>query len=403
MEAKELEAKLTGISVDLEKFFAKHADEVKTQGAASAETKSALEKLGNDWKETSARLLAIEQKIVARGAGGGGGEETKSVGEMVVESEGFKAMQKGAKDSGKLNLGHLYKTNIVNATGQNQPLVPDMRVPGILTPGLRRLTVRDLLAQNRTSSNLVQFVKETAFTNNAASQTSEGASKAESAMTFSLSNAPVQTLAHFIPASRQILDDAPALQDYINTRLMFGLKLVEEDQLLNGTGAGTSLNGLINQATVMTTTGAVTATDTYIDTIRRAKTQVTDSFFEPDGVIINPHDWETIQLTKTAGTASSGQYIYSFPRDTAGTFGQVDTMWGMNVVSTPAMAQGQFLVGAFKLAAAIWDRTDATIEVSREHASFFIQNLVAILVEERLALTVFRPLALIYGGFPFGS
>jgi hypothetical protein len=51
----------------------------------------------------------------------------------------------------------------------------------------------------------------------------------------------------------------------------------------------------------------------------------------------------------------------------------------------------------------IWDRNDATIEVSREHASFFIQNMAAILVEERLGLTVFRSEALIYGGFPGGS
>jgi HK97 family phage major capsid protein len=398
-ELKELLAKQDG---EIKTWMAKHDEEQKTLGKASKDTIAALEKLGTEWKETSARLLAIEQKLTA--PNGGPGERPKSIGEMVVESDGFKAVQKGAKESGKLSIGHAWKTNIVNATGQNQPLVPDMRVAGIITPGLRRLTVRDILPQNRTSSNLVQFVKEASFTNNAAMQTAEGASKAESAMTFSLSNAPVQTLAHFIPASRQILDDAPALQDYINNRLMFGLKLVEEDQLLNGNGTGTNLNGLIAQSTVMTTTGAVTATDTFIDTIRRAKTQVANSFFEPDAVIINPADWETIQLTKTAGTASSGQYIYSFPRDPTQPMGpNIDTLWGMNVVVTPAMAVSQFLVGAFQLAAAIWDRADATVEVSREHASFFIQNLVAILVEERLALTVFRPLALIYGGFPFGS
>ena len=103
----------------------------------------------------------------------------------MIESEGFKALQKGAKESGKLNIGSAWKTNIINATGQNQPLVPDMRVPGIITPGLRRLTIRDILPQYRTSSNLVQFTKEASFTNAAASQTApEGTAKAESAMTF---------------------------------------------------------------------------------------------------------------------------------------------------------------------------------------------------------------------------
>jgi HK97 family phage major capsid protein len=55
------------------------------------------------------------------------------------------------------------------------------------------------------------------------------------------------------------------------------------------------------------------------------------------------------------------------------------------------------------MAAAIWDRAGATIEVSREHSDYFVKNMVAILCEERLALSVFRPKALIYGGFPFGS
>jgi hypothetical protein len=67
------------------------------------------------------------------------------------------------------------------------------------------------------------------------------------------------------------------------------------------------------------------------------------------------------------------------------------------------MARGQFLAGAFGLATAIWDRDSATVEISREHADFFTRNLVAILVEERLSLTVFRSDALVYAGLPFGS
>ena len=61
------------------------------------------------------------------------------------------------------------------------------------------------------------------------------------------------------------------------------------------------------------------------------------------------------------------------------------------------------MVGAFNVGAQIWDREDATVEVSREHASFFIQNMVAVLCEERLALSVYRPSAFVYGGFPYGG
>lgn len=402
MDSKELEVKLTSISSELEKFMAKHTEEIKLHGKASEETKQALDKLAKDWNEASARLLAVEQKMTA--PKGGPNPSGKSIGQMFAESDNLKNMVKtGASRSGQVTVGDI-KTSIVNATGLNQPLVKPEYYPGILMPGLRRLTIRDLLPSVPTTSNLITWVRELSFTNAAAPVTggspnaNENAVKPESAMTFELKNSPVQTVAHWIPASRQILDDAPALAGYIDARLLFGLKLVEEDQLLNGNGVGTNLSGLISNSTTMDVSFANTTSDTLIDTIRRAITQVQLSFFEPSGVIIHPRDWEAIQLVKTTGTALSGQYIFSNPHTV-----ESNRIWGLDVVPTVAMAQGQFMVGAFNMAAMIWDRNDATVEVSREHSDFFIRNMVAILCEERLALTVFRPLALVYGGFPFGS
>jgi HK97 family phage major capsid protein len=67
------------------------------------------------------------------------------------------------------------------------------------------------------------------------------------------------------------------------------------------------------------------------------------------------------------------------------------------------MPESSFLVGAFRTAAAVWDRSDATIEISREHSDYFVRNMIAVLAEERVALTVFRSDAMIVGGFPYGS
>jgi HK97 family phage major capsid protein len=333
--------------------------------------------------------------------GGGGGE---TVGELVVRADGFKAVQAGARSSGQIRVGNL-KTALVNATGQNQPLVPDMRVPGVVFPVQRRLTVRDLLPSFPTASNLVQFARETAFTNNAGPQTGgspnsgENVAKAESALTFDLANAPVQTLAHWIPASRQILDDAPALTAYIDSRLMYGLKLKEEDELLNGSGTGNHLSGLITNSTPYDLTRTTVGTDTFIDVLSHAMTQLTTAEIEADGVVLNPSDWESIRLTKETGTGiTSGMYLLGDPRVSG-----PPRLFGVPVVLTNSMARSQFLVGNFAMAAAIWDRADATVEISREHSDFFTKNMVALLCESRLALTVFRPLAMIFGGFPWGS
>ena len=406
METKDLEQKLNGISSELEKFIKKHDEEVKTNGAATTETKTALQKLADDFNTATARLLLIEQKMDMQTKLGKSDEEDvpRNWGKSVVESDGFKALQKGAPRTGPIPVGGFFtKTALINATGQNQPLVPAYRVPGIITPGLRRLTVRDLMPNLPISSNSVEYVKETSFTNNAAPQYSAGAyenvTKAESAMAFSLTPMPVSTVAHWIPVSRQLLDDAPAIQGYVNSRLMYGLKLKEEDELLNGSGIQGHLSGLVTNATTFDTTVVNTSTDTYIDVLRRAITQVQLSEFEADGIVLHPRDWEAIELTKETGTGiSSGMYVYANPRVQSG-----PQLWGLPVVVTQSMTQSQFLVGAFQIAATVWDRMDATVEISREHSDYFVRNMAAILCEERLAQTVYRTTSIVYGGFPFGS
>ncbi|MEG5435030.1 phage major capsid protein, partial [Enterobacter asburiae] len=127
-----------------------------------------------------------------------------------------------------------------------------MQIPGIIMPGLRRLTIRDLLAQGRISSNALEYVREEVFTNNA-DVVAEKALKPESDITFSKQTANVKTIAHWVQASRQVMDDAPMLQSYVNNRLMYGLALKEEGQLLNGDGTGDNLEGLNKVATAYDT------------------------------------------------------------------------------------------------------------------------------------------------------
>jgi HK97 family phage major capsid protein len=74
-----------------------------------------------------------------------------------------------------------------------------------------------------------------------------------------------------------------------------------------------------------------------------------------------------------------------------------ERLWGLPVVVTNSIAAGTFLLGSFDMGAQIWDRQDATIEVSRENSDNFVKNMVTILAEERIALTVYRTQAFITG------
>lgn len=380
------QTELRGTTKELRAFMEKANGEIDVAKSLSVETKAAIEKLTAKATELTDRCMTLEQKMSAPGKEDAPSE---SIGETFVKSDEWKAVQQRRGGTARIEV----KTAIVNATGQNQPLVPDMRVPGIVTLPNRMLTVRDLLPVGRTSSNLVQFTKENVFTNNAGPQYSspnyENVTKPESGITFTLANAAVVTLAHWIPVSRQVLEDSPMLQSYINSRLMYGLKLEEEDQLLNGNGSSGNISGLLDSGNYTAYTRRVTG-DTYVDTLRRAITQAALSNYMPDAIIVNPADWEVIELTKE----TTGAYIWANPAVAAG-----PQIWGVRVVPSNSISADTFLVGSFAMGAQIWDRADASVQISFENDTNFVKNMATLLAEERLALTVYRPSAFISGNF----
>lgn len=382
-----MEEALKNLNKQLEEWVKKANAEVADSKAMSSETKGALETLSSKATEIVDRLVALEQKSRAMPADTAA---ALSLGEQFVKLDGFAAWQN--KGAGSLRME--MKTAIVNATqNTSQPLVNGMRVPGIIAEPNRPLTVRDLLPVGTTGSNLVEFTRELVFTNNAgpqyASPARENVAKPESGITFELATAPVITLAHWIPVSKQVLADAPQLMSYINTRLMYGLKLEEEDQLLNGDGTGGNLSGILKAGNFTAYDRAVSG-DTAVDTIRRAITQTVLSNYTADAIVMHPADWEAIELTKT----TYGEYVWSNPSLAAG-----PQLWGRRVVPSLSIAQGRFLVGSFSMGAQVWDREQAAVQVAYEHADNFTKNMATILAEERLALTVYRPKAFVSGEF----
>lgn len=386
----ETQGTLLATTKELKSWMEKANGEISAAKAVEAETKAAMEKLSAKAGELTEKCLDLERKLTAGAEQGQKAEET--LGEQFVKSDAFKAMAEGRSKFARIEL----KTAIINATGQNQPLVPSMRVPGIVANPNRVLTIRDVLPVGRTSSNLVEFTKENVFTNNAGAQYSsparENVTKPESGITFTLASAAVVTLAHFIPVSRQVLDDAPQLQSHVNGRLTYGLKLEEEDQLLNGAGTSGNLSGILASGNCTAYNRAATG-DTKVDALRKAITQAALSEYTADTIVLNPEDWEAIELLKT----TYGEYIFH------GEMGPIDGMgpriWGKRVIATNSIAEGTFLVGAMSMGAQIWDRMDAAVQISYEDGDNFKKNMATLLAEERLALTVYRPAAFIKGTF----
>ncbi|WP_210504679.1 phage major capsid protein [Pantoea ananatis] len=368
----------------MSQLFDAQKSEIESTGRISKQLQDDLSKVNEELQKSGTRLFDLEQKL-ASGAENPG--EKKSFSERAAEE-----LQKSWNGSKGTFDAKTFNKSLGSDAGSAGSLIQPMQVPGIVMPGLRRLTIRDLLAQGRISSNSLEYVREEVFTNNA-DVVAEKALKPESDITFSKQTANVKTIAHWVQASRQVMDDAPMLQSYVNNRLMYGLALKEEGQLLNGDGSGDNLEGLNKVATAYDTSLNVTG-DTRADIIAHAIYQVTESEFSASGIILNPRDWHNIALLKDR----EGRYIFGGPQAFTS-----NNMWGLPVVPTRSQASGTFTVGGFDMASQVWDRMDATVEVSREDRDNFVKNMLTILCEERLALAHYRPTAIIKGSFASGS
>lgn len=254
-----------------------------------------------------------------------------------------------------------------------------------------RTILRDILNVAQTDSNSIEYVTIGAVTQ-AAAPVAEGAVKPEAALTFGTATAPVRTIAVTMPVTEQQLQDVPNLQNTIDTELTYDLRKTEERQVLWGDGTGQNLLGVYNTPGVAA--GRVVGGDTLIDKARRLITDVAVANLEPNALVLDPLDWETILLTK----GTDNNYIWAVVTDDNGS-----RLWNTRVIETTAAREpGTFttnerrmLVGDFIRGATLWDRQQAGMQIGYVNDQF-LRNMRTIRVEERLAFGVKRPAAFRY-------
>lgn len=386
----ELGASLTSIKEQVGNLATDFTSKLAANGEVSAELKEKTDKALSELGDVTTRLGEMEKRSARERENGE--DEQKSLGDLVIDSSEFKAgMLTGASRGSirvKADRAAITSANTTVGAGRSQgtSLVPGARVPGIFGLPERQLTIRDLVLPGQTASSSIEYVKETGYTNNAA-PVAETTAKPYSDLTFDMTSAPVRTIAHLFKASRQILDDAPALRSYIDGRARYGLRFAEENQLLNGSGTGQNIHGLVPQATAFNPAFAA-ADETGIDRLRLAVLQVVLAEYPATAFVLNPIDWAKIELTKDAG----GNYIIGNPQGSL-----TPTLWNLPVVSTQAMAAGEFLTGAFSFAAQIFDRMEIEVLLSSENVDDFEKNMFTIRAEERLAFAVYRPESFVTG------
>ena len=317
--------------------------------------------------------------------------EHDSPGTQIVKSEKYLsllragAFRKGSRISFEVDISKraTLTTSVPSLTKYERP-------PGVVMLGQQPLLVAQLFAQGTTENTTIRFLREDTFTNAATALAEEGTYQ-EQSWDMSEQDAPVRKCGVLSRATDEILADSAAIAAYFDARTAFAVASLQDSHLVDGSGSSNQITGVLNTSGIQTESVAASATP--IDAILKAKTKVRSvGFYEPDAILMNPTDWQSVALTKD----SNGQYLLGGPG--YGPYGQgqysnVMRLWGLPVIETTAIDQGTALVGAFLMGAQLWSRAGLTVEMSNSDASDFANGRIAIRASLRHALSVYRPTA----------
>jgi HK97 family phage major capsid protein len=337
-------------------------------------------------------------------------ERAKTIGEQFIASDEWKTLvksrpggnfgEKSRVQSGIVQYKDLF-TGADHDTSAGALVRPDYR--GLLDPFYERpLSIRDIVASGNTTSDTIEYVRLVSTTNNAAVVpeatttaavgsgapvvTPEAAGiKPESGFVFEKDTTTVKTVAHWIPATKRALSDAAQVRTLIDSFLRYGLEEALEDELVGGDGTGEHFLGILNTSGVQTQAAPVAGQDVF-DVTRMARRKVRiGGRANPSAFVFNPIDWEDVELRRDANGVFYG----------AGPFAMTPArLWGLPVIESEAIPAGTAFVGDWNYAV-LYDREQASIQVTDSHADFFIRNLVAILAELRAAFAILRPPAFV--------
>jgi len=396
------------------------ADVIYKDATLSASEKmEAFDKLDADLKTYSDEVAVYERAKRFQGAGDNGEEfrtdvksvaeqeAKKTLGRRIIESDAYKSAvaKKGFEFKTASEIGTKAAVTVDEGTGiANGQLngaagvlsLPDY-LPGIVDIRFAPLSIAQLFSQGATESGIVSYVKEATETVGAGAK-AEKATAGQSDATFARVNEQVGQVAGFFKITDEMLQDAPQAESFLTARLIGQIQREEENETLNGTGYP-ALSGILGRAGLQAavsagTTGTIANPMLLAEAIHKQRTIIrTTAFVEPDAVVINPLDWEKIQLAKDA----NGQYYQGGPFTGGygnGGYTNVESLWGLRAVLSPRIASGTALVGGFAECGQLFRRSGITVEMTNSNEDDFKNGLVAVRGVSRSALAVYRP-----GGF----
>ena len=286
------------------------------------------------------------------------------------------------------------KADMTVAADFTGEVIPADRVSGYKFDPSRSVHVRNLIPQGSTASDVVRFVKESGYSNGAATA-AEGATLGQSDFDMTASDANVRKIGTYFRISEEMLADTPQLTSYLSARAPEKLLSVEDTQILSGNGTAPNLSGIITDAADFDTSSggafyqSVESANEF-DVLVATLNQMALSEYQADYIMLNPTDFHKILLLKDTTNSYIKDQVYA---------GLQPSFMGVPVVINTAITAGTFLAGNFGVGTQLWIRDNVGVEFFREDGTNVRDGFVTVRVSERIALTNYLPNAFVNGSF----
>lgn len=305
----------------------------------------------------------------------------KSLGEMITDTDQFKAWQKGGPKTGEIEIKDFglpeLKTLFQTSAGWSPESVRSGRLVDAVT---RPIQILDIIPTGQVGQAAYVYMLETTRTH-AAQETSEGGTYKESTFVLTETTKTVRKITDSVPVTDEQLEDVTAAQSYLDMRIRFGIRQRLDSQILNGDDAAPNLAGILNESGIQT---QAKNADPVPDAFYKAMTKVrVTGRANPSAIIMHQNDWQTVRLLRT----TDGVYIWGNPSDAG-----PERMWGIMVVQSDAITENTGLVGAFADFCQLFERRGLLVEVGTT-GDQFAQGKQTIRASLRVVFAIYRPAA----------
>lgn len=405
----DIKEQLKTLSGEMKNLIQERDTQIKELGQAREDTAKKLDETGAELvklqEEMAEKHTALEKEVadMKKLSDNGRQNRIQTPGTKFVNSDSYKNMrEEKSRRCAPVEVGSMEKradstwgplvSGTDEDTGVGAITDPD-RMPGMVEKIFEPISMRDIVGRGTTSTDQIEYLKES-FDNKAdfvddknlteVDGDSVLALKQRSGIKFEKTTVNVVTLAHYLAVGKNALADASQIQSRINVNGIKGLAAKEDYQIINGTGGDDKFTGILNNSGIAEETGYPTAATNALDRIRISIARNRKLGYAVDGIVMDPITFATMQILK----GDDKHYIWIEAGE-----GMAATVWRIPVVENNGMPEDKYLLGDFGGSTMLWDRQQASISVTDSHKDWFARNMLAVLIEARMAFEVTRPAA----------